>query len=305
MFGECHAHIIMDGVNYKEAISLHKEKVNDTVIRAHLHAYQEQGIRFVRDGGDAFGVSRRARELAEEYGIDYRTPVFAIHKNGHYGAIVGKGFDTMKEYHDLVKKAKAEGADFIKIMTTGLLDFNDHGKVTGTPLDAAEVREMVHIAHEEGMAVMSHTNGVYGVQAAVAAGVDSVEHGNYIDEETIDMLAKSDTVWVPTLVTVRNLQGCGRYEDSVLRPIIDAAEKNLKLAYEKKVKVALGSDAGAYRVLHGKGLKEEYLAFLKILAGDDSDPSQRQKVTASLSQIGTWLKEGEEEIQKKFMRPQS
>ena len=176
------------------------------MIRKHLKAYEELGIVFVRDGGDALGVSERARRLAPEYGIDYRTPVFAIHKNGHYGSIVGKGFDTMKEYHVLLKEAKNKGADFIKIMTTGLLDFNNHGQITGTPLDRKEVCEMVHIAHEEGMAVMSHTNGIYGVQAAVEAGVDSVEHGNYIDPETIRELADSDSVWVPTLVTIRNLR---------------------------------------------------------------------------------------------------
>lgn len=102
----------------------------------------------------------------------------------------------MKEYHVLLKEAKNKGADFIKIMTTGLLDFNNHGQITGTPLDRKEVCEMVHIAHEEGMAVMSHTNGIYGVQAAVEAGVDSVEHGNYIDPETIRELADSDSVWV-------------------------------------------------------------------------------------------------------------
>ena len=149
MFGECHAHIIMDGINYKEAISLHKEAVNEEAIRRNFKAYQEQGITFVRDGGDAVGVSRRAKMLAEEYGIDYRTPVFAIHKNGHYGSIVGKGFDNMKEYAALVREAKEQGADFIKIMTTGLLDFHNHGKVTGTPLSREEVHEMVHIAHGE------------------------------------------------------------------------------------------------------------------------------------------------------------
>ena len=104
---------------------------------------------------------------------------------------------------------------------------------------------MVHIAHEEGFAVMSHTNGVYGVQAAIEAGVDSLEHGNYMDEECISMLADSRTVWVPTLVTVRNLRGCGRYEDRVLIPIIRKAEENLFLACQKKAQVALGSDAGA------------------------------------------------------------
>ena len=45
---------------------------------------------------------------------------------------------------------------------------------------------------------MSHTNGAYGTRAAIEAGVDSLEHGNYMDEETLSMLADSDTVWVPT-----------------------------------------------------------------------------------------------------------
>ena len=74
MFGECHAHIIMDGVNYRHAVDMHKNGPDDKIIREHLKAYQERGIVFVRDGGDALGVSARAKELAPEYGIDYRTP---------------------------------------------------------------------------------------------------------------------------------------------------------------------------------------------------------------------------------------
>ena len=109
MFGECHAHIIMDGVNYQKAIALHKDKVNEDAIRRNLKAYQELGITFVRDGGDALGVSKRAKMIAKEYGIDYRTPVFAIHKNGHYGSIVGKGFNNIKEYGEVVSRPKALG----------------------------------------------------------------------------------------------------------------------------------------------------------------------------------------------------
>ena len=251
MFGECHAHIIMDGVNYRHAVDMHKNGPDDKIIREHLKAYQERGIAFVRDGGDALGVSARAKELAPEYGIDYRTPIFAIHKEGHYGSIVGKSFATMVEFHKRVLEAKQAGADFIKIMTTGILDFNEHGAITGTPLDGSEVKEMVHIAHEKGMAVMSHTNGDYGVQAAVAAGVDSLEHGNYMNEESLSMLAESDTVWVPTLVTVRNLLGDGRYDDETLKPIIESAEENIRKAFRMGIKTAPGSDAGAYRVFHG------------------------------------------------------
>ena len=288
MFGECHAHIIMDGVNYRQAIDLHKNEPDDKVIREHLKAYQDRGIMFVRDGGDALGVSTRAKELVAEYGIDYRTPVFAIHKEGHYGSIVGKSFSTMSEFHKRVLEAKEQSADFIKIMTTGLLDFNAHGAITGTPLDATEVKEMVHIAHEEGMAVMSHTNGTYGVQAAVEAGVDSLEHGNYMNEESLTMLSESHTVWVPTLVTVRNLLGDGRYADETLKPIIETAEENVRKAFRLGVKVAPGSDAGAYRVLHGQGIQDEMQAFVQILGNEEK--------------AYQWLMEGEMEIRKKFCR---
>lgn len=288
MFGECHAHIIMDGVNYRHAIDLHRNGPDDNVIREHLKIYQDRGITFVRDGGDALGVSARAKELAPEYGIDYRTPVFAIHKEGHYGSIVGKNFSTMPEFHKRVLEAKEQSADFIKIMTTGLLDFNAHGAITGTPLDATEVKEMVHIAHEEGMAVMSHTNGTYGVQVAVEAGVDSLEHGNYMNEESLAMLSESHTVWVPTLVTVRNLLGDGRYADETLRPIIETAEENVRKAFGLGVKVAPGSDAGAYRVLHGQGIQDEMQAFVQILGNEEK--------------AYQWLMEGEMEIRKKFCR---
>ena len=290
MFGECHAHIIMDGVNYRHAVDMHKNGPDDKIIREHLKAYQERGIVFVRDGGDALGVSLRAKEIAPEYGIDYRTPVFAIHKEGHYGSIVGKSFATMREFHDRVLEAKKAGADFIKIMTTGIMDFNAHGAVTGTPLDAAEVKEMVHIAHEEGMNVMSHTNGDYGVQAAVEAGVDSLEHGNYMNEDSLAMLAQSHTVWVPTLVTVRNLMGDGRYEDEVLWPIIESAKENVRKAFQLGIKVAPGSDAGAYRVLHGQGIQDEMDSFVEFLEKEKRDDVYR------------WLADGEAEIKKKFMR---
>lgn len=278
----------MNGTDYRKAVQTHKVQANEASVRSALEAYRKAGVTYVREGGDPYGASLLAGRLASEYGIEYRSPVFAIHKNGHYGKIVGRGFDTLKEYHQRVLEAASEGADFIKIMTTGLLDFNDDGKVTGTPVDEAEVREMVHIAHEEGFAVMSHTNGIYGTRAAIEAGVDSLEHGNYMDTETIAMLADSNTVWVPTLVTVRNLVGCGRYEDSVLNPIIHEAEVLVRLAYQKKVKVAPGSDAGAYMVPHGKGILQEWEAFRQIL-GDSGE-------------VKEWLKTGEKEIQDRFKR---
>ena len=286
MFGECHAHIIMDAVNYKHAVNRHQTGVDESVIHAHFSAYQKLGIRFVRDGGDSLGVSRRAREIAPSYGIDYRTPIFAIHKNGHYGGIVGRGFDTLPEYTALVREVKKQGGDFIKIMTTGIMDFDTDGHITGDALPYALVKEMVHIAHEEGFAVMTHTNGAGPVYDALLAGVDSVEHGNYMDDECILAFSQSEAVWVPTVTVVPNLIGCGRFTDTVLESIWQRAGDNIRKAWKAGVTMALGSDAGAYLVPHGQGLLDELGRFKSILSGE-RDLEQR-------------LELGERKIKEKF-----
>lgn len=77
--------------------------------------YRKRGITFVRDGGDALHVSEYASKIAPQYGIDYRSPMFAIHRKGHYGRIVGCAWEDLEEYRDLVKKVKDLGGDFIKI----------------------------------------------------------------------------------------------------------------------------------------------------------------------------------------------
>ena len=130
MLGDCHAHVIMDGKNYKEAVALHKNGVVEEAIHQCFRDYRESGITFLRDGGDSYGVSMRAKKIASEYGITYLTPIFAIYKSGHYGGIVGRSFSNLQEYHQLVKVAKAFGADFINIMISGLIDFSQYGGVT-------------------------------------------------------------------------------------------------------------------------------------------------------------------------------
>ncbi len=66
MFGECHAHLFMDGINYRQAVNDHKNGVNVACVREHLKDYRACGITYIRDGGDRFGVSLRARELSGE-----------------------------------------------------------------------------------------------------------------------------------------------------------------------------------------------------------------------------------------------
>ena len=266
MFGECHAHFAMDGVNFAQAMARHANGPDEAHIRACFEAYRSCGIAFVRDGGDKYGVSKLAARIAPEYGIDYRTPIFAIHRKGGYGSIVGRAFENMREYADLVDEAAAQGADFIKIMTTGLMDFNEFGRITHFDLDAAEVREMVHIAHEQGFAVMSHTNGKRAVLAAIEAGVDSIEHGNYVDEECIAALAESRTCYVPTATVARNLMNQGLYDEGVLARIWEASRTAIAQAVGANCTVACGSDAGAVLVPHGQGTCDEYDCFAAAIS---------------------------------------
>ena len=102
MFGDLHIHMILDGVYYRAAIDAQRDKPRDDLIRARLADYQARGITFLRDGGDAWGVSLRAKALAGEYGIDYRSPAFPIYLRGHYGAFIGRGFSDLSGYRALL-----------------------------------------------------------------------------------------------------------------------------------------------------------------------------------------------------------
>ena len=277
MFGECHAHIFLNGYDYRKAVETQKNGPQDALIRAHLEEYRKRGIRFVRDGGDHYGVSKRAARLAPEYEIDYRTPVFAIYKEGHYGKIVGKSFSDMKEYHRRVLEAAAEGADFIKIMISGLMDFDRFGVLTEDGLPPETIRELIHIAHEEGFAVMAHANGARTVEAAALAGGDSVEHGAYLDTDALRAMRENGTVWVPTLSTIGNLRGMGRFDEAAVAAILESAMENVAAF------AAMGGlIAGAWAVPHGS--LSEY-ALLEQVLGENAE---------------NILSRGAAEIQRKF-----
>ena len=270
MFGDCHIHAVLDGVYYRDAIDAHKQGARDDILIPMLKAYARRGITWLRDGGDAFGAGERARQLAPDYGITYRTPTFNMCLKGRYGAFIGRSFETLAEYRALVAEVRRRGGDFIKLMVSGLMDFDRYGVVTSEPLTYAQMKALFDIAHGEGFSVMAHANGADTVKRALEAGVDSVEHGAYLDGEAVRMLAESGVAWVPTLVTIGNLIGCGRYPDDVLKPLLELQMKNVAECARLGGRIALGSDAGAYRVYHGQGTLDEY-ALLKRALGDDAD----------------------------------
>lgn len=283
MLGDCHIHMVLDGADYRRAMGMHRAGVQDGWIRATLESYAKMGVGFLRDGGDALGVARRAAELAPEYGIDYRTPLFPICRRGRYGGFIGRTFSDFAEYRVLVDEVVCGGGDFVKIMISGLMDFEHFGVITSEPLGRDEIADMIAYAHDRGLAVMAHANGARTIQSALEAGVDSVEHGAYMDAECVCALAESGAVWTPTLATIANLIGCGRYPDAVLEPLLELQLENVRLCCARGGIIAAGSDAGAYRVPHGKGISDE-IALL-------------ERAVDRLS-----LENGEERIRERFQR---
>lgn len=251
MYSDCHIHMVLDGIDWKASIARHAAGPDDTVIRAALENYARLGFHYLRDGGDRWGVGARARELAPEYGITYRTPLAPLCMQGHYGGFIGTKYDSLREFAALVAKKRPQGADFIKIMISGLMDFDHCGVLTEPGLEKDTIRELIHIAHEEGFAVMAHANGARTVEAAAEAGVDSVEHGAYLDADALAAMAEMGTVWVPTLSTIGNLRGRGRFEETAVQAILEGAMEHVRLFAAIGGLIAPGTDAGAWAVPHG------------------------------------------------------
>ncbi len=261
MKADCHIHMVLDGYNWRTAIDRHTQKPDEAFIRQALFRYQQMGYTYLRDGGDRWGVGKKARELAREYGITYRTPLSPLHRKGHYGGFIGTSYETLKEYEALVVSTKEKGGDFIKIMVSGLMDFDRFGVLTEPGLPKEEIRQLIHIAHEAGMAVMVHANGARTVEAAASAGVESVEHGAYLDKDALAAMEEQGTVWVPTLSTVANLRGTGRFSEAAVEKILESTKENLA---NYKGLVAPGTDAGAWAVPHGIDSEEALLGEIGI-----------------------------------------
>ena len=273
MLADCHIHMVLDGSDWRTAIQRHRCAPDEAVIRQVLADYQAHGYAYLRDGGDRWGVSALARALSPEYGITYRTPLTPIYKQGHYGSFLGTAYDSLSHYAAMVKEVRTQGGDFIKLMLTGIMDFYHFGQLSEPGLPSGEIRELIHIAHEEGMAVMAHANGARVTEAAASAGADSIEHGAYLDPAALAAMEENGTVWVPTLSAIANLQGTGRFPDGVIREIVESALTNLECF---KGYVAPGSDAGAFSVTHSRNTERPLLA----LAGID-----QHRLTEGLRQV--------------------
>lgn len=260
MGSDCHIHMVLDGAHWRTAIDRHRAGPDMAFIHRTLGVYRSRGFTYLRDGGDKWGVGAAARALAPEYGIRYRTPGSPLHLAGHYGGFIGEKFENLQEFQYLARKNKENGADFLKIMISGLMDFDHFGVLTEPGLPPELIRDMVSVGHDLGLAVMAHANGARTVEAAARAGVDSVEHGAYLDGDALVAMAECGTVWVPTLSTIGALRGKGRFDETAVAAILENAINQVAAFARMGGRIAPGSDAGAWAVPHGETLEYTLLA---------------------------------------------
>jgi imidazolonepropionase-like amidohydrolase len=124
---------------------------------------------------------------------------------------------------------------------------------------------------------MAHCNGGDAMLAAAQAGVDSIEHGAYAHSDALHAMAENGVVWVPTLSTVGNLLGKGRFDDGQVRRILEDTMEKLSIFVDFGGLVAPGSDAGAWSVPHGCHTECQWLE--KAGVGEDRQQMGLQKIT--------------------------
>ena len=106
---------------------------------------------------------------------------------------------------------------------------------------------------------MAHANGARTAEAAAVAGVDSVEHGAYLDEQALQAMKENNVIWCPTLSTFGNLRGKGRFDEEAVQGILAAARVSVKKFADMGGIIAPGTDAGAWAVPHGSLTEYELL----------------------------------------------
>ncbi|MEG0378832.1 MAG: amidohydrolase family protein, partial [Eubacterium sp.] len=155
----------------------------------------------------------------------------------------------------------------IKIIQSGIMSFDEYGVAGPLEFSKEELTYLINRAHDADLKTMVHVNTPKGVEMAIEAGADSIEHGYCIDEDCIQGLKENGVVWVPTLSPFANIAACkenhplAQYRE-ISRKYFTEHRQRVRTAHKKGVTIALGSDAGAALVVHGKAAKDE-LGYLR------------------------------------------
>jgi imidazolonepropionase-like amidohydrolase len=275
---DCHVHLALDGVNFEESL----KRWNDReALAEHLAASLVEtlnaGVLAVRDGGDRSSVGLEAGRLA---GRENVPPLIlptgrALRKKGGYGSFLGAGL-TASRIRAAVREVAAAGGAQVKVLVSGIVSFREYGKVGPLQFSREELQTLVSEAHCLGLRVMAHANSGEGASLAVQCGVDSLEHGYFVSEDTLARMAETGAAWVPTIIPV-----AARVREplksshspaglDVIEKTYRRQQKMVEIARRLGVTIGVGTDAGASGVRHGLSYIEE----LKLLAESGLPPGE-------------------------------
>lgn len=257
---DCHVHITMDG-EADPFQRIAQESQADAALRGLNNAKKhiEAGITTVRNLGSKDNVDIAVRNAINEGIADgphisaSGQPIVMTGGHGHMMAIEADGEDEVRKAARTQLKAEA---DVLKLMATG--GVMTKGVEPGSPqLSEGEMHAACEEASHAGKTTAAHAQGVEGIKNAIRAGITSIEHGIFLDDEAIDMMIQHGTYLVPTLaapyhIVEKGLEaGIPEHAVQKSKGVMESHQNSFRRAYEAGVKIASGTDAGTPFNEHG------------------------------------------------------
>ena len=275
---DAHVHLVWDASAEPHEV-VERESRALTVLRCAKNAalHLRAGVTTVRDVGSTDGLAveiGRAVELGILSGPRVVAAGRAIAMTGGHGWFLGREADGPDALRRAVREEIKAGASCIKLMASG--GVYGHAEEPGSPqLTVEEMRSGVEEAHKAGRKAAAHAYSVEAINNALEAGVDSVEHGSFLDRETIERMREQGTYLVPTMSVYAAMAekgpglGSPEYITRKTAEVLEASGEALRLALEAGVPVAAGTDCGAPGHPHGT-LPEE----LRLMVEAGATPQQ-------------------------------
>lgn len=260
-----HTHIFLEGAELDfEKRKAYQNQSAEELLRAageRCRTLVAHGIIAMRDGGDKDGVGLH---LSQYPPIAASAQVFSpgpgINRVKRYGRFFCEPFEDFETAEQVVDNRIQRGANHVKIVPTGIINFAKAAVVAKPQYSTAEVEALTHAAHQRGKHVMAHASGTSGIGVAIEGRVDTVEHGFFISDAQLQRMAELGTIWVPTFAPVQkqvdhaDRMGWNALERDNLQIILDGHAQSLQKALRLGVSVLVGSDAGSCGVGHAAGL---------------------------------------------------
>ncbi|MFC6275193.1 amidohydrolase family protein [Levilactobacillus tangyuanensis] len=249
--------------NVHTHVSANPQKLNgddksesETAVMAwtNLQALLKSGVTYTRGCGNEYDVDVKLKRLQKSGQLPHTPRMLtsgkAFSMTGGHGDSPhgGHAVDSPDEMRKAVRTAFKNGAESVKVMATGgVMTPNDF--MEDAQLSVAEMHVAVEEAHHKRRVVAAHAEGNPGIQNALDAGVDSVEHGFYVNEAEAKQMVKQGTYLTPTLIAewVIPEYGNGDLPDWEVKKAADALDDtyvNMRRAFKLGVKFTCGTDAG-------------------------------------------------------------